>query len=118
MANRMKSFIFIYQSGPDPIPAERTQEHRQAWRTWSINLREKYGIHTAGGKVISCAARLVRRGQASSPRSPTSLRAPGLPPQGRTPAKDPPRASVITPLTGRRRPPTPRRDDASGKAKR
>ncbi len=51
--NRLKSFLFVYQTGPDPIPADRVQENRRAWRTWSINLREKYGIHTAGGKLIS-----------------------------------------------------------------
>ncbi len=55
MTDRMKSFLFVYQAGPDPVPAERMQENRRAWRTWSINLREKYGIHTAGGKVISGA---------------------------------------------------------------
>lgn len=49
----MKQFILIYQAGPDPIPADKMQESRQAWRQWSINLQEKYGIHTAGGKIVS-----------------------------------------------------------------
>lgn len=49
----MKSFIFIYRAGPNAIPADKIQENRQAWRTWNINLKEKYGIHTAEGKVVS-----------------------------------------------------------------
>jgi hypothetical protein len=49
----MKSFIFVYQAGSDPIPADKINENRHAWRQWSVNLKEKYGIHTAGGKVIS-----------------------------------------------------------------
>lgn len=49
----MNSYIIIYRAGLDPIPEDKIQENRQAWRTWSINLREKYGIHTSQGNTIS-----------------------------------------------------------------
>jgi len=49
----MASFIFIYRAGPDPIPAERMEENRAAWRAWNAALQEDYGIHTAGGKLVT-----------------------------------------------------------------
>lgn len=49
----MASFIFIYRAGPDPIPADRVQENREAWRTWNIALQEDYGIRTAGGTHVT-----------------------------------------------------------------
>jgi YCII-related domain-containing protein len=49
----MSSYIFIYRAGPDPIPEDKVQENRQAWRAWSINLQEKYGIHASTGKVVT-----------------------------------------------------------------
>ena len=27
--------------------------NRHAWRQWNIDLKEKYGIHTAGGQVVA-----------------------------------------------------------------
>ncbi|MEO6110034.1 MAG: YciI family protein [Candidatus Saccharimonadales bacterium] len=49
----MRSYIFIYRSGPDPIPSDRVQENRQAWRIWSTNLHEQYGLKGSTGKVVS-----------------------------------------------------------------
>jgi hypothetical protein len=51
----MTSFIFIYRAGPDPVPAERIAENREAWRAWNIALEEDYGIRTAGGKLVTPA---------------------------------------------------------------
>lgn len=50
---RMPSFVFIYRAGPDPVPAERLTENREAWRAWNIELNEDYGIRTAAGKVVT-----------------------------------------------------------------
>jgi len=55
----MNSYIIIYRAGPDPIPEDKVQENRQAWRTWSINLHEKYGIHTSRGKTVSSDGTVV-----------------------------------------------------------
>ena len=49
----MASFIFIYRAGPDPVPAERIAENREAWRLWNLELNEDYGIRTAGGQVVN-----------------------------------------------------------------
>jgi hypothetical protein len=49
----MASFIFIYRAGPDPVPADRVAENREAWREWNIALNEDYGIRTAGGKLVT-----------------------------------------------------------------
>ncbi|WP_290471977.1 hypothetical protein [Leifsonia sp. 71-9] len=51
----MASFIFIYRAGPDPIPAERMEENRAAWRAWNAALQEDYGIHAADGKLVARA---------------------------------------------------------------
>lgn len=49
----MASFIFIYRAGPDPMPADRMAENREAWRVWNAALHEDYGIRTAGGKLVT-----------------------------------------------------------------
>jgi uncharacterized protein YciI len=49
----MASFIFIYRAGPDPVPADRVAENREAWRAWNAALHEDYGIRTAGGKLVT-----------------------------------------------------------------
>ena len=49
----MASFIFIYRAGPEPVPADRVAENREAWRAWNIALQEEHGIRTAAGKVVT-----------------------------------------------------------------
>lgn len=49
----MASFIFIYRAGPDPVPADRVAQNREAWRAWNIALQEDYGIRVAGGKLVT-----------------------------------------------------------------
>ena len=49
----MASFIFIYRAGPDAVPAERVAENRAAWQAWNTALQERYGIRTAGGKLVT-----------------------------------------------------------------
>lgn len=50
------SNIFIYRAGPDPIPADKIQENRQAWRIRSANLHEQYGLKCSTWKVVSSNA--------------------------------------------------------------
>ena len=49
----MASFIFIYRAGPDPVPTDRVDENRAAWKSWNSELGEDYGIRTAGGKLVT-----------------------------------------------------------------
>jgi hypothetical protein len=49
----MPSFIYIYRAGPDPVPADRIAENRQAWRDWNLILKEDYGIRTATGRIVT-----------------------------------------------------------------
>jgi hypothetical protein len=49
----MPAFIFIYRAGPDPVPAERVAENREAWRKWNAALHETYGIRTSGGVLVT-----------------------------------------------------------------
>ena len=51
----MASFIFIYRAGSDPVPADRIEENRAAWRDWNVALGEDYGIRTAAGKLVTSA---------------------------------------------------------------
>ncbi|KQP01890.1 YciI family protein [Leifsonia sp. Leaf264] len=49
----MPSFLFIYRAGPDPVPADRVAENREAWGAWNAAVQEDYGIRTSGGKFVT-----------------------------------------------------------------
>ena len=51
----MASFIFIYRAGSDPVPDDRIEENRAAWRAWNAALGEDYGIRTTAGKLVTSA---------------------------------------------------------------